>query len=62
MSPTFASRCVFTAAVWHGRWWLDRVNPHGRTEAVCGPFRTEIQALQRANEMNRINQGWEMPP
>jgi hypothetical protein len=58
--PTFAQTCVFTAAEWNGRWWLDRVriNEGERKQAVTGPFPDELAALRRANEMNRLNQGW----
>lgn len=56
--PTWAERCIFTAAEWEGRWWLDRVNPEGRTQATCGPYKTELEALRAANHMNRLNQRW----
>lgn len=53
-----AQRTIFTAAPYHGRWWIDRVNPHGPTIAVLGPY-DELAALREANTLNRINQGWE---
>lgn len=57
-APTWQERCIFTAALWNGAWWLDRVNPTGRTRAAVGPYRDEISALRAANDQNRWNQGW----
>ena len=55
----FDARTVFTAAEHATGWWLDRVNPNGRTKAAVGPYPSEVDALRAANEMNRRNQGWE---
>ncbi len=54
-APSWDKQTRYSVSYWHGRFWLDRINPAGLTEQCVGPYPTQRAAQDAADQMNATN-------